>query len=264
MKTHTTPSIRLGILAASILGFTAISSHAAVVTWGAAQNITGDSDVSTAGSLVGAFNVGSTSPAPVSSTLVNTVLFQSFAVPNNGGGPVTVGNFTLAPDGGGAIISNNTAGGAGVGPFTTLSSNYRTLLAAVVQSASATPSLTLTMSGLSVGSQYQFEWWSNNSGAPNGFLTTATAGGAVTLSSETAFGPGGLGQFALGTFTANASAQAITFSGAGFLNGFQLRQIPAASAVPEPGSALAGLLALGVCLSGLAGRSRRQNAAVIA
>ena len=32
------------------------------------------------------------------------------------------------------------------------------------------------------------------------------------------------------------------------------------AAVPEPGSALAGLLALGVCLSGLAGRSRRQSA----
>ena len=128
MNTRTTISIRRSILAVGILGtlgVMATSSHAAVVTWGAAQNITGDSDVSAAGSLVGAFNVGSTSPAPVSSTLVNTVLFQSFAVPNNGGGSVTVGNFTLAPIGGGALISDNTAGGVGVAPFTILSANYR-------------------------------------------------------------------------------------------------------------------------------------------
>jgi len=35
---------------------------------------------------------------------------------------------------------------------------------------------------------------------------------------------------------------------------------PAAAAVPEPGSALAGLLALGVCFSGLVKRNRRQTA----
>ena len=116
------------------------------------------------------------------------------------------------------------------------------------------------MSGLASGQTYQFEWWSNVSNSFGGNnLTTATATNSVTLNVGNV--SGSLGQFAIGTFVADATnTQSISFTGGPTgpsINGFELRAL---SAVPEPGSALAGLLALGVCLGGLAGRSRRQPA----
>ena len=212
-----------------------------------------DLDVSTAGTLVGAFNLGD---AGVSSTTIHAVPFQSFAVPFGSVSPVTVGSFTLAPGGGGTCFSTNSGGGSANPPFTTLSPNYRTLLASYVLEQGATSSMTLTMSGLSVGGQYQFQWWTNVSGQIP-ILTTATAdgGGAVTLSSNTSPFDGTLGQYALGTFTANALTQAITFTGNGgdspFVNAFQLRQT-AAPVIPEPSSILFGL-----ALCGVAGLRRR-------
>ena len=70
---------------------------------------------------------------------------------------------------------------------------------------------------------------------------------------------GGLGQFAIGTFTADATSEAITFgapdgsNGYALLNAFQLRQIT----VPEPSSAL--LCGLGIAgVMGFRCRSRKQ------
>ena len=58
---------------------TSITAHAAVITWGAAQNITGDSDVSLADSLVRAFNLDGS--GTVASTTVNGVTFEPFGIP---------------------------------------------------------------------------------------------------------------------------------------------------------------------------------------
>ena len=67
---------------------------AALITWGSATTISGDTDVSTSGTLVGAFNIGGTG---VPSTTVNGVTFQSFAVGSTTGG--TVANFALSGSG---------------------------------------------------------------------------------------------------------------------------------------------------------------------
>ena len=64
---------------------------------------------------------------------------------------------------------------------------------------------TLTMSGLTAGHQYQFEWWNNTSTGTLLTDTTAVAGNSVTLLSNTTFSVGGLGQFAVGTFTADGA-----------------------------------------------------------
>ena len=212
------------------------AAHASSITWGSAQNITGDSNVSTDGSLVGAYNVGNTG---VSSAAVNGVNFQSFAVPNNSNGG-TVGNFTISS--GSQLFSNNSSHGSAQPPFSGLSNGYQTMLASGIASISS--GFSLTMIGLTIGMQYQFQWWANDSNGGS-FPTTATAGNSVSLQSNTAHTPGGLGQFALGTFTADSATQIISFtlSEVGFLNAFQLREFQGSVGVPEGGDTL-GLLAL--------------------
>ena len=212
-------------------GISASLAPAATITWGGPQNITGNTDVSTNGSLVGAFNVGNTGVFP---TTVNGVNFQGFAVPSGSTG-ATVGNFAMFS--GGTFESTNTQTGSTNAPFSTLSPEYRTLLAAAT--INRTP-FTLAISGLIAGMQYEFQWWANYSQVNEALVPmhSATAGNTVTLDHNTSNTSGGRGQFAIGTFTADAATQSIIFSGPshGLLNGFQLREISAAAAVPETGS----------------------------
>jgi hypothetical protein len=227
------------------------AAHAAAITWGSATNISADSDVSTAGTLVGAFNVGG---GGVASTTVNTVLFTGFAVSGN---TSSSGNFTLSSASG--LQSNNSVGGGGSAPYSNLSSPYQVLVSSLMGNTSSSANFTLAMSGLTTGDTYQFEWWSNDSNGFGANFTTASAGNSVTLNSATVAGTGGLGQFAVGTFVADISAaQQVTFTSGGgptpqlLLNGFQLRDLGAT--VPEPSTALFGVAMLGVCA---AARRRR-------
>jgi hypothetical protein len=235
MTSHKT-SIIPRIISASVLGtLTLLASVAqsANITWGAAQQISGSGDVSTTGALIGGFNVGGTG---VPSTVVNGVTFQSFAAP---GGNGSSGNFTMTA--GGGVFDSNTGGASPNPPFSGLPAGYQTLLSSFVVPLFGPA--TLTMSGLVVGMQYQFQFWSNNSSDRFGYTITATAGNSVGLSSNTSFAEGGLGEWVIGSFTADAATQQITFSGdgdGGFLNGFQLRQlVPPTNQVPETGSSLA-------------------------
>ena len=241
MKTRstTTKSIRrrtlaTGMLTATVwLGLMAGTAQAAVVTWGAVQNITGDSDVLTTGTLVAAENYGLTG---VSSTTVNGVTFSARPF--------------------GAFASNSL--GAVTGPFSSLSAPYQTLLSSAVLGLATTGLNT----SLTIGQTYQVQLWSNISNVAANSVTDVISGNTVSLNSNTTAAIGGLGQYVVGTFVADTVFQTFSFAPTGRINGFQIRALP--SAVPEPGSALAGMLALGVCLSGLAGRSRRQPAAVTA
>ena len=222
---------RGGLLAAISIAALALapaaSTQAATITWGAAQNITGDSDVSLADSLVRAFNVGDTN---VPSTTVNGVTFDPFPIPSQAPS-VTVGNFTLAT----AATNGERGVGTGFafgGAFGNLSASYQSLLGSAGAPVNGGFAMTLTISGLTVGQSYLFQWWTNYSGmASPTDTTTATAGNAITLDQNTSNGSGGLGQFAIGTFTADGSgSQSITFTAPSNtvprLNGFQLRQVP--------------------------------------
>jgi hypothetical protein len=218
----------------------AAPAHAASITWGPRTGIFTDTDVSVGGTLVGAFNVGTTG---VAGTTINGVNFQPFAIPGGSTG-ATVGNYQISSST--LLNPTNTGTGSSNPPFSALSSQYQALLASAV--ANVGGSFTLTISGLTVGAQYLFQWWANNSDTDPNSGHTATAGNSVTLFHNTTPGSpsGGIGEFALGFFTADAPTQTITFSGEAYalLNGFQLRQLRSAPTVPDSGSTLL-FLALG-------------------
>lgn len=255
--------IRLHRPATTILALSlaaASCAHAGFVTWGAPQTIVDDNDVSIAGTLVVAHNLGR--PGNASAT-VHGVTFTPFGT----NAPVnTLGNVRMSAAAN--ILGDNINFGEIVSPFVDLSEEYQKLL----QSGSYTvgffppPNITLTLSGLNVGTPYQFQWWANessffsfdpNAPAPALPSTTATAGGSVSLV-RTGLAPGSLGQFAIGSFTADAASQDIVFSGSDtktLLSAFQLRAFPAPP-IPEPGAGLFALALSAVAFRSLSSRRR--------
>ena len=242
------------------------SANAAVITWSAPRTIVDDLDVSTDGALVVAHNLGSFDNP---SAMVNGVTFTPFVTST----PVnTTGNVTLSAAT--TVFGRNTGFGEIFGPFAALSTDYQALLESASFTGSATAGaapamISLALNGLTPGAQYQFQWWANQSDpasfdplapAPAVPFTTATAGNSVTLN-RTGFGPDNIGQFALGVFTADASAsQAITFAGPAprnLVNAFQLRQLNAPT-VPEPGSCIFGFALAGFVFRSASCRHRTR------
>ena len=238
----------------------AVSAQAGFVTWSSAQTISDDSDVSTAGTLVVAHNLGTFGNA---SATVNGVTFTPFATSTTSN---TLGDVTLSAAT--PILGNNTDFGEINPPFSLLSPGYQTLLqsGSFTTSAATPASISMTLAGLTPGAQYQFQWWAHESevssfnplAPPPGLpATTATSGNSVTLERR-GVSPGSVGQFALGVFTATSTSQSIDFSGSDtktLLSAFQLRQI-AAPAIPEPGTALFGVAMLGVAFRSVSKRRR--------
>ena len=234
-------SSRCGLLASAVSLLLALSlhdtAHAGLITWGTPTAISGDSDVVNTGTVVGAFNLGVSDVAP--SVTVNGVTFAPFYVPGFITGSVALGNFTLGFDDSGAAASFSASA-----PFSTLSSAYHDLLQrSVTDLGPGGAAITLTMQGRTVGQGYSFQWWSNLSSP--GQRHTSEAYGGVTLSSNPSSADGGLGQYAVGTFTADSATQGLYFfspDGDPLINAFQLRTV-----VPEPTSALL-LLGSGIML----------------
>lgn len=248
-----TATLGTALLVALASAAASTSVHAAPVVWGSEQQISSDADVDSNGTLVAAFNFGG------SATTVNGVAFGAFAL---GATLNTVGNFTLAVPAG-SIANANT--GSVDTPFASLSAAYAALLGTAASRADVT--MTLTMAGLTSGQSYHVQVWVNDSRHPGagGFVypVDVTAGNLVTLTpntspfdqNQTAVG-GGLGQYVIGSFSADASTQQIEFFAGevGVVNAFQLRAVD--NNVPAPAS----LLLMLAGLAGLAGsRSLRRK-----
>ena len=85
--------------------------------------------------------------------------------------------------------------------------------------------------------------------AANAQIDSQTVNGSGTATSSVA---------GISYILALINSQSIGFDVTPSIKVLQFNTAPAAAAVPEPGSALAGMLALGVCLGGL-GRRRRAK-----
>jgi uncharacterized delta-60 repeat protein len=213
-----------------------LTAQAATINWGAPHTISADTDVNTAETLDRAFNFGSdTAPAAVT---LNGVSFTFFGL--NASASKTVGNTTLTASAGGTNGTSEV--GSASAPFASLSANYQRLGA---NSGFGTSGgiLTLTLNGLVVGRTYQLQWWVNDSRGAVGphRQTTATAGNSIQLQHNAQAAEGGVGQFVIGTFVADATSQDIIFTGQSDgvvsaspqINGFQLR-FPTPPCVPAP------------------------------
>jgi hypothetical protein len=256
-KKASAPFLSVALLATALLPHAAHAFTA--VTWGSAQNISGDSDVSTLGSLLYAYNAGGPG---VTATTVNGVTFSPYVFPSNGNNNTTTGNvsFTESPD---ILLSFDNLGSVSA-PFSNLSLNYQSLLSSG-GSAGAAGTLTASFVGLTPGQDYLIQWWSNDS-AFNGHSAQTQAADSgpsnVTLDNNLSNTVGGLGQYAIGTFFSFGTGMSFNLNGLGtdlpLINAFQVRNITAA-AVPEPGQVAASILLL-AGIGGYVWMKRRNQA----
>jgi hypothetical protein len=210
------------IMKKSLLSVTAVislaclgSSHAATVVWGTAQNISGDSDVANNGTFNRAY------------------IFGNIPWTVNG---VTFGAFTGNASGDTMSFPNQDAGfGDGVPEtsYRALSTPYQNLL---YYGAWAYPSdtATITLNNLTIGYTYQVQIFANDSRTHGYGRSMALTGSSTVLDYNTTEAVGGIGQFAIGTFTADSTSQVLGFSSSTQtpqLNGLSLRVVPEPSGV---------------------------------
>ena len=146
------------MLATLTLGGWCVLAHAAPIVWGTPQTISGDSDVSTTGSLVYAYNVGP-SPTVSSTVTVNGVAFQPFPIINF---PATNAftyesvTITESPN---LLLGYDVSSSSG--QYGALSPAYRAVLDGGA-GAGIPDTITVSLGGLSAGQQYLFQWWASN------------------------------------------------------------------------------------------------------
>jgi hypothetical protein len=193
-------------------------SRAASITWGAGTSLSGDSDVLTNGSAAYAYdwaNIGQ---------VVNGVSFAGSSSVTAGGVNVALSGFT---------IRNGTVFGSTISPFGALSTAYTNILVGAAYVNAATP-VTVTLNNLSVSHLYAVQVWVNDSrgGSTGGRAETVTSSGGNTntLLYDSTGVAGGVGQFTVGIFLADATSQVFTLTGNAStqLNALQVRDVTGA------------------------------------
>jgi hypothetical protein len=215
-----------------------VSANAAVVNWQTPVAITGDTDVATTGTLVGAFIPGANALA----TTVNGVAFTTVFVANQYDNTTTTslafGSVATLAGNLGLYGFNQYESGTPSG----LSTDYTKVFSGGVGPATQTNYVTLTLTNLTIGQEYLFQSWVNDSRAVQSTRTQTIYGNNLSGSQSGVLDynlsnlDGGTGSFVIGTFTADATSQAMLYSSPDYaqISAFQVR------AVPEPSSMLIG------------------------
>lgn len=184
--------------------------------WSNATTIAGATDVTTNGTLLYAYNNSG------SSATVNGVTFIGVNSYTAWGTGVTLGN------GWSATTTSAYAGGSNP-PWSNLPGAYQMILQGGAWNNGGVA--TVTLNNLAVGHQYLVQVWVNDSrsgGTTNRTETLTDAyGNIVTLAYNNTYAQGGVGQYALGTFTASGTNQPFVMNGSAStqLNALQVRDV---------------------------------------
>jgi len=207
----------------------AAQAQNANINWQAPATISGTSDVSLAGTLVGTWGPGDDwgGTSRSDNYPVNGVTFAAY----------------------GSGLFSSWVGDSGLdnrygsyGNPNTADANYNYLLQTAIYSSGS--SLSLTWGGMTAGDTYQLEYWVNDGRNSTTAERTETLTGGANTSAALLYGTGaggtGPGQFILGTFVADSTGtETLTVNGFGGadigaspqINLLQLRDI---TTVPEP------------------------------
>jgi hypothetical protein len=228
-----TPKIIKGILGVSIIGMLATAAKAqSDVTWQTPLTISGSSDVSTMGTLLGTwapFNGDA-----VGGITVNGVTFQAF--PDLPGASTTLdngaGNLTYASPG-------------------TANAQYNDLLTAGAF-GNGSGAYTLSWNGMTQGNTYLVQLWvqDGRNSTVNQRTETLTGGANTSLALAYGSGDSGAGQYIIGTFVAGSGSETLTLTpGLAFPSAqFNLLQVRDITAVPEPSAMAMSLAGFGLLL----------------
>jgi len=220
-------------------------AKAAVINWGSPTTISGAVDVDTTGTLFASANFG-----PGSNATVNGVVFDAFPV---SGTSTTVGNITLASSGGLNGFTYSPPATT-TSPYVDLPLDYRNILSPFAYTETAAQA---TVSGLTIGGTYAVQFWVQDPRAEFGARTVTV--GSQTLDVNTTDTNGGLGQWILGQFIADATTQSFSVgpgpggpTPATYANAMQVRL------VPEP-TQMVSVAAIGSALGMWRMRKLRRN-----
>ena len=224
MKNRTLYHLAAGCLALSG------SASAAVITF-SAESFLDEAQISTNGTLVEAANFGSSSTTQV----LNGITFTAAAVSSAN---LTVQNGTFS--------SNNSNYNAAIHTITGVTAAEGNALFNFFVFGSGTGSDLVTLSGLTVGVQYEFQVLfvddRTNNGIPDRTMTVSLVGGTLADGTGPLDHTSSNVQLVTGTFTASALTQGFDISESVGnnvkINAYQLR------VVPEPSVALLGSMAL--------------------
>lgn len=181
-----------------------IASHGAPITWGTATDVATVADVSTTGGFVEAFNLAYRA-LDTSTVTVNGVTFTGLTTPS----PLTTSPAT-SPS---AYLNGNSSG----------NNDYNALLNTAAYGGGPSTMITVGGGNLINGGEYLIQVW---------YVEERTTGNPVLNTRKMIYGsPGGntvtvggtaglLGQYAIGTFTADGPSQTLTLAtvGASFLS----------------------------------------------
>lgn len=224
--------------------------RAAMTSFTSAVLASDGSNLDNKGTILQAINFTlTTQPTPTPSPTINGIAFTAFNVPGTASS-YSGTNFTLGSSPSGTIIrdDNRTSG------LTSAAAVYPLIYNAAVSAATTPTSLVLTLTGLTVGQQYEAQLVFSSDQArslsvSDDAASTATPGTTGTVAYGTTGGP----KVITGLFTADATSQAFDLTAVSSrvqFSGFTLQ------AVPEPGS----LAVASVAAVGLLARRRRQRA----